>query len=76
MGFFGTCVGLAGAIGALWLVRKWRERQWGECRNNKRLDGQIVIITGKERVVLVERLSVGTSHVTLFPSFRSHFRIR
>jgi len=46
MVFFGTCVGLAGAIGALWLVRKWRERQWGECRSNKRLDGQIVIITG------------------------------
>lgn len=40
------CVGLAGAIGALWVVRKWRERQWGYCRSTKRLDGQTVIITG------------------------------
>jgi len=47
------CVGLAGAIGALWVVRKWRERQWGYCRSTKRLDGQTVIITGSQGITFI-----------------------
>ncbi len=53
MGLFGMCVGLAGAIGALWVVRKWRERQWGYCRSTKRLDGQTVIITGSQGITFI-----------------------
>ncbi|MCL4129075.1 UNVERIFIED_CONTAM: hypothetical protein GTU68_043317 [Idotea baltica] len=37
---------LSGVALSLYLLRKYREIQWGSCKSNKRMDRKVVIITG------------------------------
>lgn len=40
-------LGSVGALGiGLYLVRRWRSSMWGVCTSTRRLEGQVIIITG------------------------------
>lgn len=43
MGAVSVAVGIALGI---YLLRKYRERQWGKCKSKRRLEGKVVIVTG------------------------------
>ncbi|EFX72760.1 hypothetical protein DAPPUDRAFT_254054 [Daphnia pulex] len=46
MGIITTSLGFGATLGGLFALRRWRENQWESCKTNKRLDGQVAIITG------------------------------
>ncbi|XP_042238181.1 retinol dehydrogenase 12-like [Homarus americanus] len=43
MGVVGVVVGV---VVGLYIIRKYRERKWGQCKSKRRMEGKIVVITG------------------------------
>ncbi|XP_057377590.1 retinol dehydrogenase 12-like [Daphnia carinata] len=46
MGILSTSLGIGATCGGLYALRRWRENQWESCKTNRRLDGQVAVITG------------------------------
>lgn len=46
MGILSTTLGVGAGVGILYSLRKWRESQWNCVVTEKRIDGQVVVITG------------------------------